>query len=343
MIDLFSDTMTKPSPAMRQAMASAEVGDETFGEDPTVNDLCEFAAGLLGKEAAIFVPSATMANQIAIKILTQPGDELICHENAHIRLYEGGAPAALSGVSLWTLPGERGILTPAQIRGAVRPDDPHYPRTRLVCLENTHNKAGGCVWKLEEIVAVEQAAREFGLAMHLDGSRLMNAATATGVPASRIASSFDTVTLCLSKGLGAPVGAILATSAEHIKTARRWKKVFGGMMRQAGIIAAGGLYALQNNIDRLSEDHENAAILAEGLSQIPGVRLDPYPETNIVYCDISATGLSDTEAAARLKSEGVRTSGGYGAGYSRLRFVTHLDISREQTLTAVEVCRRAFA
>jgi threonine aldolase len=339
LIDLASDTATRPSEAMRRAMAEAPVGDEQRGEDPTVNALQEYAADLLGKEAALFLPSASMANQIAIRTQTQPGDEVLCQEWAHVRVYEGGGPALLSGCLLAPLSAPRGIFTPEQVRAVVRPNGPHFARTRLVCLENTHNYMGGCVGRPEEIVAVAETAREFGLGLHLDGARLMNAAVALDLPPADLAAPFDTVTLCLSKGLGAPVGAVLAGTRETISQARRWKHVFGGAMRQAGIIAAGGLYALKNNIERLREDHENARLLAEGLAEIPGVRLDPFPETNIVYFDVAGTGMTATEARERLEAEGVRAS---GIGATRLRFVTHLDISREMILTAREVCGRVL-
>jgi threonine aldolase len=340
LIDLSSDTATRPTEAMRRAMAFAAVGDDQRGEDPTVNELQEAAATLLGKPAALFLPSATMANQIALKVHTHPGDEVICHEFAHIRLYEGGAPAVLSGCLIHPLPGERGTFTAEQVQAAVRPDDPHFVRTRLVCVENTHNYAGGCVWKPEETAAVVGAAQKHSLGLHLDGSRLLNAAVKTGTPASELTAPFDTVTLCLSKGLGAPVGAVLAGESETIRAARRWKHVFGGAMRQAGIIAAGGLYALRHHIERLHEDHDNALLLAEGLAAIPGVRLDPPPETNIVYFDISGTGLTGAEARQRLEMEGVRAS---GIAPMRLRFVTHLDISREQIHQAIAGARRALS
>jgi threonine aldolase len=340
LIDLGSDTATRPTDAMRQAMASAVVGDDQRGEDPTVNELQEVAATLLGKPAALFLPSATMANQIALKVHTQPGDEVFCHEHAHIRLYEGGAPAVLSGCLIHPLPGERGTFTAEQIRSAVRPDDPHFALPRLICVENTHNYAGGCIWKSEEITAIAGAARELSLALHLDGSRLLNAAVKLGKPPAELTVRFDTVTLCLSKGLGAPVGAVLAGDPETIRAARRWKHVFGGAMRQAGIIAAGGLYALRHNVARLREDHENATVLAEGLATLPGVRLDPAPETNIVYFDIAGTGLSSAEARKRLEAEGVRAS---GIAATRLRFVTHLDISREQIHQAIAASQRALS
>lgn len=336
LIDLVSDTATKPSLEMRRAMADAPVGDEQRGEDPTVNELQEYAAQLLGKEAGLFLPSASMANQIAIRTQTQPGDEVICHEAAHIRIYEGGGPALLSGCLLAPLIADRGVFTPEQVRETIRPDGHYFTKTRLVCVENTNNRMGGCVWKQEEIAAVGAVVREHNLLFHLDGARLMNAAVKLGIPAAEIAAPFDTVTLCLSKGLGAPVGAVLAGSQETINAARRWKHVFGGAMRQAGIIAAAGLYALQHNIDRLVEDHANAVRLAEGLATIPGIRLDPPPETNIVFFDVAGTGLSPAEVSARLNAVGVRVS--YING-TRLRFVTHLDISRDQIDEAIQRIR----
>ena len=340
MIDLSSDTATRPTPAMREFIAAAPVGDDQRGEDPTVNALQDEAARRLGKPAALFLPSATMANQIALKIHTQPGDEVICHESAHIRLYEGGGPSVLSGCLLCPLPGAGGVFGPQSVHAAVRPDDPHFARTRLVCIENTHNAAGGCVWSPDAITAVVEAARRHRLALHLDGSRLLNAAVRLGLPAAALAAPFDTVTLCLSKGLGAPVGAVLAGDETTIHAARRWKHVFGGAMRQAGIIAAGGLYALRHHVERLREDHANAARLAEGLAALPGVRLDPPPETNLVYFDVAGTGLTGAEARARLLAEGVRAS---GIGETRLRFVTHLDVSGDDIDRALAACRRAFA
>ena len=323
---------------MRQAMAFAPVGDDQRGEDPTVNRLQEEAAALLGKDTALFLPSASMANQIAIRCLTRPGDEVYCHEHAHIRLYEGGAPAVLSGVQLCPLRGERGAFSPDTLREAVRPYDPHHARPRLVCIENTHNAAGGTVWAMDELHATTNAARDLGLSLHLDGSRLMNAATALNLPASDLAAPFDTMTLCLSKGLGAPVGAILAGSAETMREARHWKHVFGGAMRQAGIIAAGGLYVLRHNIIRLADDHEHARILAAGLADIPGVRLDPAPETNLVFVNIEGIGLTGDDAQIRLLTRGVRCSG----GGKRLRFVTHLDVSRADIDTAIKAARLAW-
>ncbi len=337
-IDLSSDTATRPTDAMRAFMAVAPVGDDQRGEDPTVNTLQAEAAALLGKDAALFLPSATLANQIAIRVLTRPGDEVYCHEHAHIRLYEGGGPAVLSGVQLCPLPGVRGTFTPEVLRGAVRPPDPHFARPRLACLENTHNFAGGTVWRRDDLTAVANAARELGLFLHLDGSRVMNAATKMGVPVAEIADPFDTVTLCLSKGLGAPVGAILAGNMTVINEARHWKHVFGAAMRQSGIIAAGGLYALRHHIPQLADDHANAAKLALGFSEIPGLTLDPHPETNLVFVNIAGTGLSGEEAQARLMERGVRCSGG---GH-RLRFVTHLDVSAADIDRTLDVARDVF-
>ncbi len=339
-IDLSSDTATQPTPEMRAFMASAPVGDDQRGEDPTVNALQDEGARLLGKPAALFLPSATMANQIALRVHTRPGDEIVCHEHAHIRLYEGGGPAVLSGCLLCPLPGPRGTFTPDALEAVIRPDDPHFARTRLVCVENTHNAAGGCVWRADEIRAIVQTARRHDLALHLDGSRLLNAAVASKTPPAALARDFDTVTLCLSKGLGAPVGALLLGDETTIRAARRWKHVFGGAMRQAGIVAAGGLYALRHHVARLADDHENAIRLADGLAGLPGVRLDPAPETNLVFFDVAKTGLSGTEAQDRLLAHGVRAS---GMGGTRLRFVTHLDISHGDVARALDACRRALA
>lgn len=337
MIDLFSDTKTRPTPAMRRAIYEAEVGDDHFGEDPTVNALVELGADLLGFESALFLPSATMANQIAIKVQTNLGDAVLCHEFCHINLYEGGTPAALSGVTLDILPGTRGVFSGAQVRAGVRPKGPYFPPTTLICIENTHNFCGGAVWTESELADVAKAARESSLSLHLDGSRLFNASVKLGVDARKITRHFDSVALCLSKGLGAPAGALLLGSKDLVEAARRWKHALGGAMRQSGIIAAGGLYALKNHVERLSEDHARAEKLAAGLAEIPGVQLDPWPETNLVFVDVSATNLSGDDVRARLKSEGVLCS---GAG-NRLRFVTHYDVSDSDIEAALAVLRRA--
>lgn len=339
MIDLSSDTATRPSDPMRRAIADAVVGDDQRGEDPSVNALQELACHLLGKEAALFLPTATMSNQIALRVHTRPGDEVLCAEASHIQRYESGGPAVLSGLQLRPIPAPRGVLTPAQIDAAVNLPMPHSPPARLVSLENTHNVAGGTVWSQEETAAVAQAARRHGLGLHLDGARLFNAVTALGVPASEVVAPFDTVTLCLSKGLGAPAGALLLGTKELVGAGRRWKHCFGGAMRQAGILAAAGRYALEHHLPCFAQDHAHAQRLAQGLAQIDGVRLDPWPETNIVFFDVAGTGLSGAEAASRLEAAGVRAS---ALGGTRLRFVTHRDVSSEQIDAALTACRRAL-
>lgn len=338
MIDLYSDTKTKPTSAMRQAMAHAEVGDDHFGEDPTVQALQTYLAELLGKETALFLPSASMANQIAVKLHTQPGDAVLCHEHCHIRLFEGGTPAVLSGVSLDSLTGARGVFTGAQVTAALRPKGPYFPPTRLVCVENTHNYCGGTVWTPAELEEVADAAQNAHLALHLDGSRLFNASAKLGVAPKVLSARFDTVTICLTKGLGAPIGALLMGRREHIEAARRWKHALGGAMRQSGIVAAGGLHALQHHLPQLAIDHENAQFLAQGLSEIPGLALDPWPETNLVFVSVRGTGLSGDTVRQRLRDSGVLSS---GSG-DRVRFVTHLDVNRESIETALSLIRKAL-
>jgi threonine aldolase len=274
-VDLRSDTVTQPTPPMREAMARAEVGDDVFGDDPSVNALEAETAALLGKEAAVFVPSGTMANQLAIRSQTEPGDEILVEANAHIYYYEGGGPAALSGVMCRCLAGERGVFSGAAVTAALRPSDQHFPRTRLVCLENTHNRGGGKVWPLQQMQEVAAVARHHGLRLHLDGARLWNAAIASSMAESAIAAPFDTVSVCYSKGLGAPVGSALAGPKDVIARARRFRKMFGGGMRQAGVLAAAALYALHHHRVRLAEDHANARLLAAGLSKINGLTLAP--------------------------------------------------------------------
>jgi len=335
LIDLRSDTVTKPTPAMRRAMFEAPVGDDVFGQDPTVNALQEKAAALLGHEAALFVPSGTMANQLAIKILTRPGDEVLLEAGSHPFNFESGAAAVISGVQLHPLPGRRGLLSPEQITAAVRPDDPHFPPTRAVVLENTHNRGGGTVYPLAAVAAVRAAAQEKGLVMHLDGARLFNACAATGVKPAEYARHFETVSFCLSKGLGAPVGSVLAGSRDLIHQARRWRKVLGGGMRQAGILAAAGLYALDHHLQRLAQDHENAKLLAQGLTEIQGLVLDPDEvETNIVIFQVTRPGLTAPDLAARLKAEGVLV---LAMGPDRIRAVTHLDVDTAGIRRAIEV------
>jgi threonine aldolase len=340
-IDLRSDTQTKPSAGMREAMVEAEVGDEQRREDPTVLALERRAAEFLGQEEAVYVPTATMANQIALAILGQRGTELIVEETAHIMVAELGGAAMHSGLQTRGLPGYRGVLSPRQVRDAARVSDGfHIPRASVVALENTHNSAGGTVWPLASLRSVVDAARELGLAVHLDGARLANAAVASGTRAAAIGEMFDTVTLCLSKGLGAPLGAVIAGSAELMARARVEKHRFGGAMRQAGIVAAAGLYALEHNVDRLADDHARARRLAQGWAE-RGVPADPHVvETNFVQVHVSDLELSSPEAIARLAEAGVGLSATVEPGV--LRAVTHLDVSDEDVERAIELVPRAL-
>ncbi len=306
MIDLRSDTVTKPSQAMREAMASAEVGDDVFAEDPTINALQEYCAELFGKERALYVPSGTMANQVSLNAHTQPGDEIICEYGCHIFNYECGAPSVLSGVQLHPLHGDHGILTPDQIEAAIRPDNVHHATTRVIELENTHNRAGGVVYPIEVVAAISEMVREYGLKMHLDGARLMNAVMATGISPAEYAQYFDSVTLCFSKGLGAPVGSIVVGDAEFITRAHRYRKMYGGGMRQAGIIAAGALYAIQNNVERLVEDHQNAKRFAEGIAKLPQIQLDlNWVQTNIVIFEVDADVMTAQDLCEKLKERDI--------------------------------------
>jgi threonine aldolase len=341
MIDLRSDTQTRPTPEMRAAIAAAEVGDEQKREDPTVNALEARAAGLLGQEDAVFVPTATMANEIALRVLSRPGDEIVAEENSHIFLAELGGPAVHAGLMTRPLRCEAGRFSPEQLRDTARvSDSTHVPHTRVVSVENTHNASGGRVWPLAEIEAIAATARELELQLHLDGARIMNAAVASGVPAAEIGRYFDTVTLCLSKGLGCPLGALVAGSRELMGEARRFKHLFGGAMRQAGIVAAAGVYALDHHIDRLADDHRRAGRLAEGLDT-SGVPVDlEQVETNFVQIHLGPLGLSPEEALERLREHGVGLS--MTAYPTRLRAVTHLDVSDDDIERAVEVIPRAL-
>jgi threonine aldolase len=338
-IDLRSDTVTKPTPAMREAMTRAEVGDDVFGEDPTVKELEAETAALLGKEAALFTPSGTMANQLAVRSHTEPGDELLVEANAHLYYYEAGAPAALSGVMCRPLPGRRGIFNGSDLEAALRPSDSHFPRSRLVCVENTHNRGGGKIWTLEQIQDVADAARRHELQLHLDGARLWNAAVATGIAESRWAAPFDSVSVCFSKGLGAPVGSALVGSKALVARARRFRKMFGGGMRQAGIIAAGALFALRNHRARLVEDHANAKALAEGISHCKGFELDVAPsevETNMVRFRLPGTPVQ--VVVERLRARGVLV---LAADRLTLRAVTNLMVTAEDIRRAVEIIAKA--
>jgi threonine aldolase len=332
-IDLRSDTVTLPTPAMREAIARAEVGDDVFGEDPTVRRLEARTAGLLGKEAAMFVPSGTMANQLAIRTHTEPGDEVLVEGNAHIYYYEAGGPAALSGVMCRCLSGQRGQFSGADVEAALRPADAHFPRTRLVCVENTHNRGGGSVWPLAQIQEVAAVAKAHDLRLHLDGARLWNAAVAAGIPESAFAAPFDSVNVCFSKGLGAPVGSALVGSADVIARARRFRKQFGGGMRQAGILAAGALHALEHHRTRLAEDHANARTLATGLGRLPGIAVDPNgPESNLLLVGVS--GCPAPALVRALDAAGVRV---LATGPSTIRAVTNLNVSRSDIDRALDI------
>jgi threonine aldolase len=337
-IDLRSDTVTKPTPGMRRAMAEAEVGDDVHGEDPTVNALEARTAELLGKEAAVFVPSGTMANQIGVGISAQPGDELLCSATAHVYVWEAGGIARNSGVTARTFAGDAGILSVDDLRGAIRPDDAHYVRTRLVWLENTHNRGGGRIHPIESIARIGRWAREHNLVMHLDGARLMNAVVATGRPAREWAQHFDSVSICFSKGLGAPVGSALAGSSDAIRRARRLRKLFGGGMRQAGVLAAAALYALDHHVERLRDDHAHAQILADAFTSTEGFALDSGSvETNLVWVAVDTALGTAAEVAAYLGSRGVLVS---ALGPQVLRACTHLDVTREQVEAAAAIIRQ---
>jgi len=341
MIDLRSDTQTRPSAEMRAAIAAAEVGDEQKREDPTVNELERRAAELLGQDEAVYVPTATMANEIALRTLGRPGDEVVAEQNSHIFIAELGGPAVHAGLMTRQLRCEAGRFTPEQLRETVRrTDGSHVPPTRIVSIENTHNASGGRVWPLEEIDAVVATARELDLRLHLDGARIMNASVASGVPSAEIGKRFDTVTLCLSKGLGCPLGALVAGSAELMAEARRLKHLFGGAMRQAGIVAAAGVYALEHNIERLADDHARARRLAEGL-EASGVPVDlEQVETNFVQVDLGPLDLTPADALERLWQQGVGLS--MTAHPTKLRAVTHLDVDDDDIDRALELIPRAL-
>jgi threonine aldolase len=327
-IDLRSDTVTKPSHEMREAMLTAEVGDDVYGEDPTVNRLQERVAEILGKEAALFVPSGVMANQLGIKVQTQPGDEVIVESESHIFNYETAGAAFLSNVQLCTVKGNSGILKSEQIAQAIRSTVYYNPKTSLICLENTHNKAGGTIYPLEEIRKTHDLARSKKLALHLDGARLWNASVATGIAPKEYARFFDTVSVCFSKGLGAPVGSALTGTREKIDMARKFRKIFGGGMRQIGILAAGALFAIEHNIERLKEDHDKAKWLAKDLSTLPGISLDlDSVQTNIIIFSMSGRSESAVKLISKLKAKGILIS---EMGISTLRMVTHLDVSMDQ-------------
>jgi threonine aldolase len=337
MIDLRSDTVTRPTPGMLAAMTSAAVGDDVFGEDPTINELEQRVSALFGKELGLFVPTGTMSNQIAVRIHCRPQDEILLESTCHIYLWEAGGPAALSGVTCRTLDGRHGLLDVSDLEGKVRPDDQHAVRTRLVCLENTHNRGGGAIQPLETIAAISTWARGNGLAMHLDGARIWNAMAATGVPAREWGRHFDTVSVCFSKGLGTPVGSALLGPRDLIAHARRIRKLFGGGMRQAGFLAGACLYALDHHVERLAEDHANAQLIAAAIADVPGFSLvPPKVETNLVWFESSPAHGTARQVADRLKASGVLVA---ALGANVLRAVTHLDVDRRACEKAAAIIR----
>ncbi len=332
-IDLRSDTLTRPTQGMMEAMFQAKVGDDVYGEDPTVNELQEYVADLFGKEAALFCPSGTMCNQIAIRIQTRPQDQVICDQWAHVYLYEGGGIAANSHCSVKLLAGNRGRLNASQVQGAINPEDVHFPRTSLVALENTSNKGGGSCYPLADIVAIRELCDKHGLSLHLDGARVFNALVAQGHTPQQMGEHFDTLSICLSKGLGAPVGSLLLGSESLISEALRVRKMFGGGMRQAGYLAAAGLYALQNQVSRLSDDHRRAQAIGMALLDCPWVAEVLPVETNIVVFQPDPKHVSRAELVSLLADAHIKVSA-FGENY--VRMVTHLDLSESQIERIIE-------
>ncbi len=339
--DFRSDTVTRPTSGMRKAMYEAEVGDDVFAEDPTIRRLEERVAELLGKEAALFVPSGTMANQIALAINTRSGDEVYCDQSCHFFNYESGAPSMIARVQLHPVPGVRGVFTRDQVEDRLRMPDHHFPPSAMIAVENTANRGGGTVWPLKEMRRLYELSRERGMVMHLDGARLWNAAAASGTPEHTWAAYADTVNVCFSKGLGAPVGSAVCGSKDAVVEAHRMRKRLGGGMRQAGIIAAGALYAVENHRERLVEDHKRAKILAVGLAEIPGFSVDPeHVDTNIIILDLKDRGLEAVQFAEALRDCGVLVT---LAGKNMARFVTHLDVDDGDVENALKVVRDLYA
>jgi threonine aldolase len=338
MIDLRSDTVTKPSPDMRKAMHNAEVGDDVFKEDPTVNKLEENIAELLGKEAALFVPSGVMGNQICLNILTEPGDEVICDREAHIFNYESASPARLSGIQIYPLEGKLGILTAEQVEPYIRTTAYHMPRTKVIEVENTHNRAGGTIWPIENIIALKNLANKHNLFYHLDGARIWNASIETGIPPKEYASYFDTVSCCFSKGLGAPVGSAIAGSKEFIKEAFRVRKAWGGGMRQIGILAAAALYAIQNNRERLKEDHRRAKTLADRINANPNLEINMKAvQTNILL--FKPLKMTPADGLKKCREKGLILTPGT---IDSLRAVTHLDVNDDDIEKAANILDEVF-
>jgi threonine aldolase len=339
-VDLRSDTLTKPTKAMREYMLQAEVGDDVFAEDPTINALQEKIMELTGKEAALYVPSGTMANQIAVNTHTTPGNEVICEERCHIYNYEAGAPAMLSGVQLHPIPGQYGIIDLEDIENAVRPTDHHFAQTALICLENTHNRWGGTVYPIDEIKKVSKFAAAHSIKLHLDGARLWNASIASGISLKEYASYFDSVSLCFSKGLGAPVGSILVGDRNFINRAHYYRKVYGGGMRQAGILAAGAIYAIDNQWERMKDDHTRAKKLAEAFNAHAGFVVNlKTVQTNIVIIDVSLTGMTAHEVAIDLEMNGIKM---IPFSKTRIRAVTYLSITDDDIDYTIETINKIF-
>jgi threonine aldolase len=341
MIDLRSDTVTRPTPEMKQAMMDAELGDDMLGEDPTVNRLEQQIAELLGKEAAVFACSGTQSNQMGVRVHCVPGDELLIHQTGHIGIFEAGGPAALSGVTVRTLPGDKGMLNVATLDGQPRVADQHYCHTQLVCLENTTNIAGGYVYPLSQLQEVSQWAREHDLKMHLDGARFFNACVAGGYSPADVAECFDTISICFSKGLGCPMGSALIGDAKSIYQARRVRKMFGGALRQSGIVAAAAIHALDHHVDRLAEDHENARHLAALLAEIDGVSASVEDtESNLVFFEIDPELGTAVQMKNALAAKGVLIG---PMGGQRMRAATHLDVNRQDMQTAADAVRECVA
>ena len=339
-IDLRSDTVTKPSTAMREAMMKAEVGDDVYAEDPTVNRLQNLIAEMFGKEASLFVPSGTMGNEVCIKVHTQPGDEIIVEQDSHIFIYETAAPSLLAGVQVMPIPGRSGNMTVEQVKNAIRPKEYYLPPTKLICIENTHGRSAGSIIPLDEIKRIRNLSLNENIKMHLDGARLWNASVASGVSLKEYALYFDSLSVCFSKGLGAPIGSIIIGSEEFIQRARVYRKIFGGGMRQAGILAAAALYALDNNIDRLEEDHNKAYYFATELNQLKqiGINLNEI-QTNMVIADVGPSKKNQQEVLNLLKINGVLLT---PERSTSIRAVMHLDVSMDQVKDAVKVFKSLF-
>ncbi len=340
-IDLRSDTVTRPSKPMLEAMMNAKVGDDVYGEDPTVNALQDKIAVMFGKEAALFVPSGTMGNEICIKVHTQPGDEIIVEEGSHIVVYETAAPSLLAGVQIKSLPGKKGMLDVADIKSAKRPSAYYMPRTSLICLENTHGSSGGSVLPLEGIKAIREYSLKENIPIHLDGARLWNASVASGISVGEYAKYFDSVSVCFSKGLSAPVGSMIVGSKSFIENARRYRKIFGGGMRQAGILAAAALYAVEHNINRLADDHRNAKMFVSELISLSKLKVNlSNIQTNMIFIEIIDSKLTQAGVLSLLREHGVLLT---PERHSEIRAVMHLDVSESEVLQAASIIKKLFS